>query len=107
MKTNEVKAVIAQHLNKLITEWFGDKPLIQAVAKTAVQANINKYDNLLEMLTDEKGNLLVDELIDNLGIREGYEIDLTTISPLLPNRVILISKQDIDGLISDLRDKRS
>ena len=46
MKTNEVKAVIAKHLNKLITEWFADKPLIQAVAKTALQANINKYDNL-------------------------------------------------------------
>jgi hypothetical protein len=103
MKTNEVKAVIAQHLNKLITEWFGDKPLIQAIAKTAVRANINKYDNLLEMLTDEKGNLLVDELIDNLGIKDGYEIDLTAISPLLPNRVILISKQDIDGLINDIK----
>lgn len=103
MQTNEVKAVIVKHLNKLITEWFGDKPLIQAFAKTALQANLNKYDSILEMLTDEKGNLLVDELIDNLGIKNGYEIDLTTISPLLPNRIVLITKEDINALINDLK----
>lgn len=105
MQTSEAKAVIVKHLNKLITEWFGDKPLIQAIAKTALQANINKYDNLLEMLTDEKGNLLIDELINNLGIKNGYEIDLTTISPLLPNRIVLISKEDIESLIRDLNIK--
>ena len=103
MKTSDVKVVIYNHLNKLIGEWFGDKPLIQAIAKTALQANINKYDNLLEMLTEEKGNLLVDELIDNLGIKDGYNIDLTTISPLLPNRIVLITKEDINALINDIK----
>lgn len=103
MQTSEAKAVIVKHLNKLITEWFGDKPLIQAIAKTALQANINKYDNLLEMLTNEKGELMVNELINNLGIMNGYEIDLTTISPLLPNRIVLITKEDIENLISDLK----
>lgn len=103
MQTSEAKAVIVKHLNKLITEWFADKPLIQAIAKTALQANINKYDNLLEMLTNEKGELMVNELINNLGIMNGYEIDLTTISPLLPNRIVLITKEDIENLISDLK----
>lgn len=103
MRTSDAKAVIAKHLNKLITEWFADKPLIQAVAKTALQANINKYDNLLEMLTDENGNLLIDELFDNLGIKNGYQIDLTAISPLLPNRIVIISKEDIEGLIRDIK----
>lgn len=102
MKTNEAKQVIVKHLNRLIVEWFGDKPLIQAIAKTALQANINKYDNLLEMLTDEKGNLLVNELINNLGINNGYEIDLSTISPLLPNRIVIINKSDIDNLLAEL-----
>lgn len=105
MQTSEAKAVIVKHLNKLITEWFDDKPLIQAVAKTALQANINKYDNLLEMLTNEKGELMVNELFNNLGIMNGYQIDLTTISPLLPNRIVLISKEDIESLIRDLNIK--
>lgn len=105
MQTSEAKAVIVKHLNKLITEWFGDKPLIQAIAKTALQANINKYDNLLEMLTNEKGELMVNELFNNLGIMNGYQIDLTTISPLLPNRIVLITKEDIESLIRDLNIK--
>lgn len=103
MQTSKVKTVISNHLNKLIGEWFQDKPLIQAFAKTALQANINKYDNLLEMLTNEKGELMVNELINNLGIMNGYQIDLTTISPLLPNRILIVSKSDIDALISDLK----
>ena len=102
MKTNDAKQVIVKHLSKLITEWFDDKPIIKAVAKTALQANINKYDNLLEMLTDSDGNLLVNELITNLGLNNGIEIDLTTISPLLPNRVVIISKSDVDSLLSEL-----
>lgn len=103
MKTSEVKVVVYNHLNKLIGEWFSDKPLIQAFAKTALQANINKYDNLLEMLTDENGNLLIDELVNNLGITNGYEIDLTNISPLLPNRILLVSKEDIQSLINEIK----
>lgn len=103
MQINEAKAVIVKHLNKLITEWFGDKPLIQAIAKTALQANINKYDNILEMLTNEKGELMVNELVENLGIVNGYQIDLTSISPLLPNRIVIISKEDIQEILRDLQ----
>ena len=105
MQTSEAKAVIVKHLNKLITEWFGDKPLIQAIAKTALQANLNKYDTILEMLTNEKGELMANELFNNLGIMNGYQIDLTTISPLLPNRIVLITKEDIESLIKDLNIK--
>lgn len=103
MKTSEAKTVIANHINKLIEEWFSDKPIVKAFAKTALQANINKYDNVLEMLTDEKGNLLIDELINNLGIKNGYEIDLTTISPYLPSRILIVSKEDIKGLIDEIK----
>lgn len=102
MQLNDFKRVITEHLNRLITEWFSDMPLIQALAKTILKANINKYDNLLELLTDEKGDIMVEELINNLNIRNGYEIDLTSISPLLPNRVLIISRSDIDGIINDL-----
>lgn len=103
MKTSDVKPIIFNHLNRLIGEWFSDKPIVQALAKTILQANINKYDNLLELLSDEHGNLLIDELINNLGIKDGYEIDLSAISPLLPNRVLLISKEDIEAIIREIK----
>lgn len=103
MQINEVKSIIHNHLTKLINEWFGDKPIIKALAQTALKANLNKYDNLLEMITDEKGDVMLDELIENLGILDGYQIDLSTISPLLPNRIVIISKEDIQEILRDLQ----
>lgn len=103
MQINEAKAVIHNHLTKLINEWFGDKPIVKALAKTVLQANLNKYDNLLEMITNEKGDIMLEELIKNLGLVEGYQIDLSSISPLLPNRILIISKEDIQQILDDLQ----
>ena len=102
MQINDFKRVIIEHLNRLISEWFNDMPLIQALAKTILKANLNKYDNLLELLTDENGDVMIEELITNLNIRNGYEIDLTTISPLLPARVLIISESDIDAILKEI-----
>ena len=102
MQINEVKTVIYNHLNKLINDWFSDKPLVKALAKTILQANLNKYDNVLEMITNEKGDVMVDELIENMGLLDGYQIDLSTISPYLPNRILIISKEDIQNILTDL-----
>ena len=41
-------------------DWFGDKPLIQAIGITIVQTNVNKFDGLLDMLTMEDGNINID-----------------------------------------------
>ena len=104
MKIPEFKNTLSEHLSKLIDEWFGDKPLLNAIAKTALKANINKFDSLLDMLVDENGDLLVNDLINNLGeaVEKGYEIDLTEISNLLPKRVLLISREDIQNLLKDI-----
>ena len=105
MKIEDVKAIVYKHIDKLISEWFSDKPLFKGLAKTVLQANINKYDNVLGLLTDKDGNILVDELVNNMGdsIEKGYEIDLTNISPLLPNRILLVSKEDIQSLINEIK----
>lgn len=86
-------------------DWFNDKPLIQAIGITVVQTNLNKFDGLLDMLTDETGQVNIDGLIENLGsiIEQDYTIDLTTISPYLPNRILIISKQDIHSLINEIK----
>lgn len=105
MNVIEVKKVLVKHLNRLIGEWFKDKPLYEGLALTIVQANINKFDGLLTMLTDENGNIMIDELTINLGnlLEKGYEIDLTTISALLPHRVLIISKEDIQAVIDEIK----
>lgn len=101
----EIKDVISKKIITLMRDWFADKPLIQALGITIVQTNVNKFDGLLDMLTMDDGHINVDVLVDNLGdiIKQDYTIDLTTISPLLPKRVLIISKEDIQAVINEIK----
>lgn len=105
MTRTQLKDIISKKVITLMRDWFSDKPLIQALGITIIQTNINKFDSLLDMLTDENGNVNVDGLIENLGIlvEQDYTIDLTTISPYLPSRILIISKEDIKGLINEIK----
>ena len=86
-------------------DWFADKPLIQAIGITIVQTNLNKFDGVIDMLTNETGQVNIDGLIENLGgiLENDYTIDLSTISPYLPNRVLIISKSDIQDIIKEIK----
>lgn len=101
----QIKDIISKKIITLMRDWFSDKPLIQAIGITIVQTNVNKFDGLLDMLTDESGQINTDALIENLGsiLEQDYTIDLTTISPYLPNRILIISKEDINGLINEIK----
>ena len=105
MNKTQIKDIISKKIITLMRDWFGDKPLIQAIGITIVQTNLNKFDGLLDMLTLEDGNINVDALIENLGgiLENDYTIDLTTISPYLPSRVLIISKDDIHSLINEIK----
>ena len=105
MNKAQIKDIISKKIITLMRDWFSDKPLIQALGITIVQTNLNKFDSLIDMLTDEEGNVHVDGLIDNLGgiLDNDYTIDLTTISPYLPSRILIISKDDIKGLINEIK----
>ena len=105
MIKSELKKIISNKLIRLMGEWFGDKPVIQALGITIIQTNVNKFDGLIDMLTDENGNVNIDQLVDNLGdvLERDMTIDLTTISPYLPKRVLVITKADIQELIKDIK----
>lgn len=105
MNKNEIKDIISKKIITLMRDWFSDKPLIQALGITIVQTNVNKFDGLLDMLTNDEGEINVDALIENLGpiVEQDYTIDLTTISPLLPKRVLIISKEDIKAIINEIK----
>lgn len=85
-------------------EWFGDRPLFQALGITIIQTNLNKFDGLIDMLTDENGEVNIKQLVENLGdtIEQDMSIDLTSISPYLPNRIIIITKGDIKEIVDEL-----
>ena len=105
MNKTQIKDIISNKIIRMMRDWFSDKPLVQALGITIVQTNVNKFDGLLDMLTMEDGNINVDALIDNLGdiLEQDYTIDLTTISPYLPKRVLIISKQDMNDLINEIK----
>ena len=101
----DIKDIISKKIITLMRDWFADKPLIQALGITIVQTNVNKFDGLIDMLTNENGEVNIDALIENMGtiLENDYTIDLTTISPLLPKRVLIISKEDIKALINEIK----
>ena len=105
MTKTQIKDIISRKIITLMRDWFSDKPLIQAVGITIVQTNINKFDGLLDMLTNEQGEVNIDALIENLGdiVEQDYTIDLTTISPYLPKRILIISKDDIKAVINEIK----
>lgn len=105
MNKTQIKDIISKKIITLMRDWFSDKPLVQAIGITIVQTNVNKFDGLLDMLTMEDGNINVDALVENLGVivEQDYTIDLTTISPYLPSRILIISKEDIKGIINEIK----
>lgn len=105
MKKMELKSIVSDHIIKLMSQWFEGLPLYQALGITIVQTNVNKFDGVIDMLTDENGDVNINQLIENLGdtIEQDMTIDLTKISPFLPKRVLLISKEDIRQLVEKLK----
>lgn len=105
MNKTQLKDIISKKIITLMRDWFEDKPLIQAIGITIVQTNVNKFDGIIDMLTMEDGNINIDALVENLGsiLENDYTIDLSTISPYLPNRVLIISKSDIQGIINEIK----
>jgi hypothetical protein len=93
MVKDEFKRRMLEGLYKLCDQWFDDNALMKGIARTVIQANANKYDAVLDMLTDENGNVLVNELLNN--ITDDVHIDL----PYL-NKVLILSKTDIRNIIN-------
>lgn len=101
MKRNEFKNAVSQFLKKMMEYWFDDKPFIKGLGLSLIDANINKYDTLLELFEDEKGNIDVRGIIENMGdLNEPIKIDLRQYGPMLPNRTLLITKEDLEGLFT-------
>ena len=101
MKRNEFKTVTSAFMKKLLNSWFPDKPFVKGLGMSVVDANINKMDNLIELFEDENGEIDIKGIVHNLSdMNEPIKIDLTQISPLLPSRVLLITKDDFNDFLT-------
>lgn len=100
MKRPEFKSVVSDFLTIMCESWFPDKPFIKGLGISLINANINKFDSLLELFEDENGEINVKGIIENMGsLDEPLKIDLRQYSQLLPNRTLLITKEDLNELV--------
>lgn len=113
MKITEFKLRIVTGLNRLIDDYFGENNLkdhfINATLKLLVKQNQNKYDYILNMFSDENGNIDAQTVIATYSDMIGEEgitfdirqyIDNNYLKTLLPNKVLIINKNDILNLLS-------
>lgn len=99
MNRAEFKTTISQFLKRSLENWFPDKPVLKGLGLSLIDANINKYDHLIEMFENENGEIDMKGIVENMGsLNEPIKIDLRQLSPLLPNRTLLITKEDLQGL---------
>lgn len=112
MTTQEVKLKLITSVNKLIDTYFGmpivSEKLINATLKVLVKQNAYKVDGILSMFEDKNGEINPQEILieyanqidDNgvvLDIRQYVNND--TLKQMMPNKVLVIKKEDILNLI--------
>lgn len=93
MKKEDLKPKLQAFLRQMMSEWFADKSFLKGLGIALVDANVNKYDSILDMFADENGEIDVEGIIKNMD--DTIEIDLQQLSPILPNRILLITKSDL------------
>jgi hypothetical protein len=105
MKKEELKPILKDFLIDMMNEWFDDKPLWKTLGNSLISANIDKYDNVLDMFADKNGDIDIEGILNSVGdvMEDVYKIDLQEFSPLLPSRLLLISKEDINKLTTSIK----
>lgn len=108
MKINELKSRVLNNGSGLIDKIFDTNSIqdkmCNGLLRTVLRANIDKYDDLLKLLTDPNGDIIMDEIIKM--IPEKIDIDLTEYAIrwdiprwMIPNKIVLLTRDDILEII--------
>lgn len=113
MKKQEAKLRLVCGVNELIDIYFGDNSmkdnLINSTLKVIVKQNTYKIESILDLFTDENGDIdehiIIEEYSKILG-EKGIVIDLRDfiksemIQKILPNKAIVFKKEDLIKMLS-------
>lgn len=112
MNTSEVKLKLITSVNRLIDTYFGmptvTEKMINATLKVIVKQNAYKIDGFLNMFADQNGEINPQEVlieyanqIDDNGLIIDIKqyINNETLRQILPNKVLVMKKEDILNLI--------
>lgn len=112
MNTSEVKLKLITSVNRLIDTYFGmptvTEKMINATLKVIVKQNAYKIDGFLNMFADQNGEINPQEVlieyanqIDDSGLIIDIKqyINNETLKQILPNKVLVLKREDIINLI--------
>lgn len=112
MNTSEVKLKLITSVNRLIDTYFGmptvTEKMINATLKVIVKQNAYKLDGFLNMFADQNGEINPQEVlieyanqIDDNGLIIDIKqyINNETLRQILPNKVLVMKREDIINLI--------
>lgn len=114
MKASEFKLCLVSGVNNLIDDYFGSHTMadkfINSTLKILVKQNTYKIDNILDLFADEHGiideNIIIEEYSRMIG-ENGFILDIREfiknemIRNLLPNKALIIKKDDIRKMLSN------
>lgn len=117
MKASEFKLSIVTGINNLIDDYFGSNSkadkFINSTLKILVKQNTYKLDEFLGIFMDERGtideDIILEEYSKVIG-ESGLIIDIRDfvknefIRNLLPNKALIIKKDDLRKIFSDPND---
>ena len=112
MKVAEVKLKLLNSVNGLIDTYFGmptlSEKMINATLKVLAKQNAYKVDEILNAFADKNGEINPQEIlieyanqIDDNGLIIDIKkyIDNDLLKEMLPNKVLVLKKEDIMSLV--------
>jgi hypothetical protein len=113
MKQEQFIQHIINQLNSILDEWFDQNTLqdqaTKAIVKTMIEANKHKFNTMLNVVTDETGEVRTDILMKHLEdmLPASINIDLQQYADqfnipkmFVPNKILILDKSDIRNLLA-------
>ena len=114
MKASEFKLCIVSGVNNLIDDYFGSHSMadkfINSTLKILVKQNTYKMDAIIDVFMDEHGmideTIIIEEYSKVIG-ESGFVLDIRDfiknemIRSLLPNKALIIKKDDIRKMLKN------
>lgn len=113
MKQEQFIQHIINQFNNILDQWFDQNTLqdnaTKAIVKTIIEANKHKFHSMLNIVTDENGEVRTDILMKNLEdmLPASINIDLQQYADqfhipkmFVPNKILILDKTDIRNILA-------
>ena len=113
MKTGEIKIRLFNALMTMIDTYFSapsmSEKFINSTLKILVKQNINKIDSMLNLFTDENGDINAEEIISEyaeLFDESGYVFNIKdyieneSVKKFIPDKALVIKREDVLNILT-------